>query len=33
MNLNKLSARGTLTITVLLILATFTIAGIIEKIL
>lgn len=33
MDLNKLSARGTLTITVLLILATFTIAGIIEKIL
>lgn len=33
MNLNNLSARGTLTITVLLILATFTIAGIIEKIL
>lgn len=33
MNLDKLSARGTLTITVLLILATFTVAGIIEKIL
>lgn len=33
MDLNKLSARGTLTITILLILATFTIAGIIEKVL
>ena len=33
MDLNKLSARGTLTITVLLILAAYTIAGIIEKIL
>lgn len=33
MNLNNLSARGTLTITILLILATFTVAGIIEKIL
>lgn len=33
MNLNNLSARGTLTITVLLILAAFTVAGIIERIL
>lgn len=33
MNLDKLSARGTLTITVLLILATFTVAGIMERIL
>lgn len=33
MDLNKLSARGTLTITVLLILAAFTITGIIEKVL
>lgn len=33
MNLDKLSARGTLTITVLLILAAFTAAGIIEKVL
>lgn len=33
MNLNKLSARGTLTITVLLILAAFSVAGIIERVL
>lgn len=33
MDLNKLSARGTLTITVILILAAFTVAGILEKVL
>lgn len=33
MDLNKLNARGTLTITVLLILAAFSVAGIIERIL
>lgn len=33
MDLNKLSARGTLTIAVILILAAFTVAGIIERIL
>lgn len=33
MDLNKLSARGTLTITALLVLAAFAVAGIIEKIL
>lgn len=33
MNLNKLSARGTITILIIIILAAFTVAGIIERIL
>lgn len=33
MDLNKLSARGTITILTIIILATFTVAGIIERIL
>ena len=33
MNLDKLSARGTITILTIIILAAFAVAGIIEKIL
>ena len=33
MNLNNLSARGTITILTIIILAAFTVAGIIERIL
>lgn len=33
MNLDKLSARGTITILTIIILAAFTVAGIMERIL
>lgn len=33
MDLNKLSARGTITILTIIILAAFTVAGILEKVL